>query len=130
MKTVPSIPLPIRPAPAFRDPTLTRSLPWIHQDEFRGIHFAAYYGHAQLANLLLKHGTDHARKVDGKYTPLHYAVFFRHYDTVSVLVREGADPIMPDDEGRTPIGRAVEKDDAKMIAILRDGAVAAAAPAS
>ena len=57
-------------------------------------------------------------------------MFFRHYDTVSVLVREGADPIMPDDEGRTPIGRAVEKDDAKMIAILRDGAVAAAAPAS
>lgn len=57
---------------------------------FTPLHFAAYYGHADIAELLLAHGADiNAR--GGNQTPLSRAVVRRHFQVASLLIEKGAE---------------------------------------
>lgn len=72
------------------------------------LHFAAYYGHVAVAQLLLgahadPNAIDHA---DAGGTPLHAAVANGQTRVAAVLLEAGADPALSDADGRTAIALA------------------------
>ncbi|KAH6686778.1 ankyrin [Plectosphaerella plurivora] len=56
------------------------------------IMLAAYYGHAELVELLLQHGADPNRLNDKGQSPLAGAVFKMHDAVIDALLTGGADP--------------------------------------
>jgi ankyrin repeat protein len=54
------------------------------------LHFACWYGHAEVVKALLEKGADvHAKPNDGK-TPLRWACMNGHHDIASMLRAKGA----------------------------------------
>lgn len=71
------------------------------------LHFAAWYGHKDLACFLLKHGADINAKDDCGRTPLHRACESKHLDVAEVLIEEGADIDSSDAFRWTPLFHAI-----------------------
>ncbi|XP_078617562.1 uncharacterized protein LOC144885514 [Branchiostoma floridae x Branchiostoma japonicum] len=70
------------------------------------LHWAAWEGHTETAQVLLAAGADpNARDEDGK-TPLYRAAVKGHTETAQVLLTAGADPNARDKDGWTPIHQA------------------------
>ncbi|VEN55840.1 unnamed protein product [Callosobruchus maculatus] len=63
---------------------------------------AAYEGHLQIVDLLIKHGADIDCKDLLGMTPLHWAVQNGHVDVVEYLVSNGAEATEPNKFGLTP----------------------------
>nr|CAH7721935.1 unnamed protein product [Callosobruchus chinensis] len=63
---------------------------------------AAYEGHLQIVDLLIKHGADIDCKDLLGMTPLHWAVQNGHADVVEYLVSNGAEATEPNKFGLTP----------------------------
>jgi len=84
---------------------------------------AAWNGHAEIADLLVKAGAKiDVRNYDGR-TPLHLASKYGHPAIVKLLLEAGADPNVKDTGGSTPLTFAVEGDYLKIAqALLKAGA--------
>lgn len=85
-------------------------------DGFTALHFAAFFGKAEAARMLLEHGA----AVD-KYTrnafanqPLHAAAAGRHIEVCRVLLAAGADVNATQHGGFTPLHEAAQHGDAEM----------------
>ncbi|XP_065912542.1 fibronectin type 3 and ankyrin repeat domains protein 1-like isoform X2 [Dysidea avara] len=91
----------------------------VNDANWTGLHFAAFFGHYNVASSLLDWGCE----VDVvcvsqyacmasyviKWTPLHYAASMGHTNVVTLLVGKGADVNMKDKDGRTPLENAVSE---------------------
>lgn len=71
------------------------------------LHYAALWGHVEVAALLLERGADaHAFAADGK-TPLHIAATCGNEEVAALLIAHGADVHARDYRGRTPLHSVV-----------------------
>ncbi|HEX2021872.1 MAG TPA: ankyrin repeat domain-containing protein, partial [Candidatus Thermoplasmatota archaeon] len=89
------------------------------------LHYAAHFGHAEVARELLKRGAD-ARAMAGppfSNTPLHAACAGRQGALVALLLDAGAQPDVPDARGHRPLHVAAAGGDVACVgALLAAGA--------
>ena len=70
------------------------------------LHYAAYYGHKNVAKLLIDNGSDVNVKDEYGWTPLHSAAIKGDLETVQALLKAGADMTAKDKKGRTSLHSA------------------------
>ena len=95
-------------------------------DGFTALHYAAFFGEAESARLLLESGAEVgvvARNENIHVTPLHSAAAGAHAEIVRLLLEHGADPNAAQDGGATPLHSAAQNDDRESVeALLAAGA--------
>lgn len=97
-------------------------------DGWTALHLAAFFGHRDLAALLLERGADvNARSRSETFaqanTPLHAAAANRHLEVAQLLVARGADVNARDGSGFTPLALAANgRSDLLMLLLLENGA--------
>lgn len=105
------------------EPGLARS--W-SPDGFTPLHYAAFFGQADAARILLERGAEVqlvARNESIRVTPLHSAAAGGHTEIVKLLLEAGADPNAAQDGGFTPLHSAAQNDDRESVeALLAAGA--------
>jgi ankyrin repeat protein len=82
-------------------------------DGYTALHLAAYFGHLEVARLLLGRGADPNAVAlnESRVTPLHSAVAGQHRDTASLLMALGASPNAVQRGGWTPLHTAAHNGD-------------------
>ncbi len=99
------------------DPTALESH---SSDGWTPLHLAAFFGHKELAEALLKQGAD----VDSRSTntmqntPLHAATAGRQVELMKVLLEHGANPDATQEGGWTALHAAAQNGDRAMIEVL------------
>jgi ankyrin repeat protein len=97
-------------------------------DGWTPLHLASFFGHCDLAALLLDHGADvNARSRSERFaranTPLHAAAANRQVEVARLLLERGADVNARDGSGFTPLALAANsRSDLLMILLLEKGA--------
>jgi ankyrin repeat protein len=97
-------------------------------DGWTALHLAAFFGHRDLARLLLDRGADvNARSRSDRFarqnTPLHAAAANSQAEVAALLVERGADVNARDGSGFTPLALAANsRNDLLMILLLEKGA--------
>jgi ankyrin repeat protein/predicted Ser/Thr protein kinase len=82
------------------------------------LHLAALEGQANIATLLIGHGTDvNIKNMDGT-TPLHWAAYEGHFEVVEVLIKHGADVNAEEYDEATPLHWAAYAGHAKVAKLL------------
>lgn len=66
------------------------------------LHYAAFYGHADVARALILAGANVCSRGGGNSTPLHFAAWGGNKRVVRLLLEYGADVEARDTEGNTP----------------------------
>lgn len=79
------------------------------------LHWAALYGHTQIAGSLIANKADINPVDKNNETPLHFAAFYEKYDMVVLLLKNQADVTIKTVRGRTPLHKAAYKKDASRI---------------
>jgi ankyrin repeat protein len=108
-----------------RDPSSVASF---SHDGWTALHLAAFFGHHDLAALLIERGADvNARSKSETFarenTPLHAAAANRHLEVARLLVERGADVNARDGSGFTPLALAANgRSDLLMLLLLDNGA--------
>jgi ankyrin repeat protein len=89
------------------DPTLAAAR---SPDGFTPLHYAAFFGTAETAALLLEHGADPAAVAQNEMLvqPLHSAAAVNANETARLLLDAGADPNAVQQGGFRPIDAAVQ----------------------
>ncbi|MEO6712534.1 MAG: ankyrin repeat domain-containing protein [Mycobacteriales bacterium] len=98
-------------------------------DGFTALHYAAFFGHPDLARLLIERGAtiDVAARNDMHVMPLHSAAAGAHHEVAVLLIDAGADVNAAQRHGWTPLHSAAEHgDEALAKALLAHGANPAA----
>jgi ankyrin repeat protein len=67
------------------------------------LHLASHRGHADIAQLLLKHGADGSAQNLRKWNPLHMASAFGHAEVARILLEQGADMEARGEEDASPL---------------------------
>jgi ankyrin repeat protein len=100
-----------------RDPELVNVY---SEDGFQPLGLAAYFGHKEVAEYLIKAGAEinSPSKNSLGVTPLHSAVAGCHYEIANLLLSAGADPNVQDSGGYTPIHSAAQCNDVKIARLL------------
>jgi uncharacterized protein len=97
-------------------------------DGWTPLHLASFFGHREVANLLLARGADvNARSKSTRFakenTPLHAAAANRQIGVAEVLIAHGADVNARDASGFTPLALAANsKNDLMVVILLEKGA--------
>ena len=94
-------------------------------DGFTPLHFAAFFGHPEIAKDFIKHGADVAAvaKNPMKVMPLHSATAAHSGEIVRLLVENGAPPNVCQEGGWVPLHEAAQTGDKEMVkALLEYGA--------
>ena len=71
------------------------------------LHYAAYGGHKEIAELLIDNNADVSAKDQSRTTPLHYVVAGGHKKAAELLIGKGADVNTKDAAGMTPLDFAI-----------------------
>jgi uncharacterized protein len=89
-------------------------------DGYTALHLAAFFGHLEVARLLLGRGADPNSVAlnESRVTPLHSAVAARHRDLASLLLALGASPNSVQHGGWTPLHSAARNGDEEIIDML------------
>jgi hypothetical protein len=80
---------------------------------------AAWYGHADVLNILLKAGADMNKAWSGYMGPLHAAIYKGDREIVEILINSGANVNMEFD-AETAVDRAMQQGHEDIVKILRD----------
>jgi uncharacterized protein len=97
-------------------------------DGWTPLHLASFFGHREVANLLLARGADvNARSKSTRFakenTPLHAAAANRQVGVAELLLAHGADVNAKDGSGFTPLALAANsKNDLLVVILLEKGA--------
>jgi cytohesin len=83
------------------------------------LHFAAYYGHEEIVELLITKGANVNAKEEKGWTPLHFAAYYGHEEIVELLITKGANVNAKANDGRTPIDWAITQDNTETADLLR-----------
>ncbi|KIK74387.1 hypothetical protein PAXRUDRAFT_51670, partial [Paxillus rubicundulus Ve08.2h10] len=72
------------------------------------LHFACYYGHTTIAELLLRKDVNLQVAAQSQFlnTALHFASSQGHLDVVKLLINKGADPRLQNKDLHTPLDLA------------------------
>jgi hypothetical protein len=73
---------------------------------FTPLHYAARYGHIEIARLLLLNGADVNARSNGGWTPLHLAAIFGNVDILHLLIENCADLEAQNNDGEIVLHRA------------------------
>jgi uncharacterized protein len=89
-------------------------------DGYTALHLAAYFGHLEIARLLLGRGADPNTVAlnESRVTPLHSAVAAKRRDTTSLLLALGASPNAVQHGGWTPLHSAARNGDEDIVDLL------------
>jgi ankyrin repeat protein len=89
-------------------------------DGFTPLHYAAFFGHADLARLLVERRATLScvAKNDMSVTPLHSALAGRHREIARLLIDAGADVNAKQKLGWTPMHAAAQNGDAELVELL------------
>jgi hypothetical protein len=82
------------------------------------LHYAAEYGHKDVAELLLANKANVEAQANGGWTPLLQAVFGGHKDLVELLVAHKAEVNVKEEAGRTPLHVAAENGRTEIATLL------------
>ena len=69
------------------------------------LYFALLNGHAETAQLLIKHGADVHARDENQWMPLHLALSKGDAETAQLLLKHGADVHARDESQSTPLSR-------------------------
>jgi ankyrin repeat protein len=83
-----------------RNPSLVSSR---NKESYTALHYAAYYGFMEIAELLLASHADVNAKTQTGDTALHYAATYGYKDITELLLLNKADVNARDHIGRTPL---------------------------
>lgn len=85
-------------------------------DGFTALHFAAFFGKAEAARILLEHDACHDVYTRNPFAnqPLHAAAAGRHLEVCRVLIAAGADVNATQHGGYTPLHEAAQHGDVEM----------------
>jgi ankyrin repeat protein len=89
-------------------------------DGFTALHFAAFFGKAEAARVLLEAGAalDRVTRNDLANQPLHAAAAGRHLEVCRILLAAGADVDATQHGGYTPLHEAAEHGDVEMVELF------------
>jgi len=79
---------------------------WKDQNGKTLLHYAAWKGHKEIAELLIANGADVNAKDDKGGTPLHVAAWEGHKEVAELLIAKGADMNAKMEDGETPLDYA------------------------
>ncbi len=99
------------------DPTLATRR---SSDGFTPLHYAAFFGTAETAAVLLEHGADPSAVAENemRVQPLHSAAAVNANETARLLLDAGADPNARQEGGFRPIDAAVASGNDELHALL------------
>jgi ankyrin repeat protein len=91
-------------------------------DGFTPLHLAAFFGHPDIARLLVEHGADTQAVARNpmRVMPLHSAAATRQLEIAELLVDGGADVNASQERGFTPLHEAAQNGDAALTRLLLD----------
>lgn len=110
-----------------KDPALVNAY---SHDGWTALHLASFFGHKEVASLLLARGADvNARSKSTRFakenTPLHAAAANRQVGVAEILIAHGADVNAKDGSGYTPLALAANsRNDLLVVILLEKGAQA------
>lgn len=89
-------------------------------DGWTPLHLASFFGHKEIAEMLLAHGADaNARSSNNmRNTPLHAAAANRQLEVATVLLAHGAEVNASQSGGWTPLHAAAQNGDAALVRLL------------
>ena len=85
----------------------------------RPLHWAAFYGHNNIVQLLLAHGAAINAQNKTGFTPIHHAVENNQKHTVILLIEANAATSIANKKGEKPIDIAIMKKNKAIIALLK-----------
>ena len=99
------------------DPALVSSF---SADGFTPLHLAAFFGHADIARLLVERGADTnaVARNPMQVRPLHSAAAARQLEIAELLVNHGADVNASQERGFTPLHAAAQNGDVELARLL------------
>ena len=83
------------------------------------LHYAAWEGHKEIAELLIAKGADVNAKDKNSATPLHLAAEYDHKEIAELLIANGADVNAKRSDGSTPLDWAIGRKHSETADLLR-----------
>ena len=82
--------------------------------------YAAYNGHADIADYLLKHGAKVDAKTENGSTALFFAARFGHIEVIKLLLNNDSDPTIANENGDTAVDWAMKNENSNIESLLRE----------
>ena len=74
--------------------------------EWTALHYAAFYGHHEIANVLINYEAK-VNDIESGFAPIHFAVNQGHKKLVEILIKNGANLRLKNSNRETPLGVAL-----------------------